>query len=272
MKQSKTIGIIGLGNIGNAIANCSGPPSIQWRTIGFDIDKKKCAKIKKLGIRIAKNSCELVKMSDIIILAVKPQEIGLVLNEIKNFLNRDKLIISAAAGISTEYIERIVGKIRIIRVMPNIAILVKESASAICRGKYATAHDEEIGCKIFSTMGKTFKVSEKFMDSVTALSGSGPAYFFEIINSFVKAGMRLGFSLSQAKNLVFQTARGAVKMLEQINNDPVALRKMVTSKRGTTIEGLKILWDNHLEEILIKAVSAAKKRAGQLAKFKDLSL
>lgn len=263
-KNNKTIGIIGLGNMGGAIANCSGR---IYPTIGFDVDKKKCKKIKNLGIKIAKNNCELVNRSDIIILAIKPQEMGNLLEEIRSFLTGNKLIISVAAGISTEYIERIIGKVRVIRIMPNIAILVNEGASAICRGKYATEKDEGIASKIFSAMGKVFKIPEKFMDAVTALSGSGPAYFFEIINSFIRAGINLGLSQIQAKNLVFQTARGAIAMLEQVNSDPVILRKMVTSKKGTTIEGLKVLWKSHLQEILTKAIFAAKKRAGELAKF-----
>ena len=263
MKIHKTIGIIGLGNMGSAVAKSLGHTT---SLLSFDIDKKKCEKIKKLGVRITKNNCELVRRSNIVILAIKPQEMNLILNEIKNFLNRDKLMISIAAGISTEYIEKIVGKNRIIRVMPNIAILVKESASAICRGKYALEKDEKIAFKIFSIMGNVLKVPEKFMDAVTALSGSGPAYFFEIIDLFTKAGMKSGFSLEQARELVFQTARGALSMLEQIDNDPAVLRDMVTSRKGTTIEGLKVFRENRLGEILTKAVFAARKRAKELAK------
>lgn len=254
--------------MGSAIAKCSGR---IYPTIGFDVDKRKCDKSRWL-VKIAKDNRNLVSRGDVIILAIKPHEMGAVLEEIRDLLTKDKLIISIAAGISTRYIEKIVGKIPVVRVMPNIAILVKESASAICRGKYAKPSDEKIALKIFAEMGKVFKVLEEFMNAVTALSGSGPAYFFEIINSFIKAGIKLGLPKNMAKNLVFQTARGVVNMLEQVDNDPVALREMVTSKKGTTIEGLKILWKNHLEDILIKAVSAANRRAVELAKLLEKRL
>jgi len=266
MKQNKVIGIIGMGNMGSAIARSLAD---TVPLLSFDIDKKKCARIKKFGIKTAGDAGELTKRSDIIILAIKPQEINLVLDEIKRFLSKDKLIVSIAAGITTEYIEGITGKIRVVRVMPNIAILVEEGSSAICCGKYATESDEKITLKTFSAMGKVFKIPEKFMDAATVLSGSGPAYFLEVINSLIKTGVKLGFSLSQAKGLVFQAVRGTIAMLEQISDNPVTIRDMVASKKGVTIEALKILQKNHLEKILMKAVFAAKKRAGELAGFQE---
>jgi pyrroline-5-carboxylate reductase len=269
MKKNRSVGVIGLGNMGSAIAKCISLSSFHRRITGFDIDVKKCAKIRKSGIKTVKDNCELVKGSDIVILAIKPQEINNTLGEIKNLITEDKLIISIAAGISTEYIEGIIGKARVVRVMPNIAILVKEGVSAICCGKYASGGDKKIVCEIFNSAGKTVIIPEKFMDTVTALSGSGPAYLFEIVNSLIKAGTKFGLSQNQAGSLVFQTVRGAITMLEKIDGNPVFLRDMVTSKKGTTIEGLKVLRKNHTEEILIKTVAAARKRSGELSKLSE---
>jgi len=262
MNSGKSIGIIGLGNMGMAIAAGLRDQNLK----GFDIRTDSCQRAEKAGIEIAKDNSDLVQRTNIIILAVKPQEIEGVLKEIKNALTEKKLLISIAAGVSTGFIERFAGKIRVIRVMPNIAILAGEGACAVCRGRYATESDQEVAAGIFRRMGRVYKIAERYIDAVTAISGSGPAYFFEFIELLTKAGKKLGLSPSISKDLVFQTAKGAVKMLESTKKEPAELRDMVTSRKGTTIKALEVFRRHHLERIVFNAVSAARKRAGQLSR------
>ena len=266
MKIKGKIGIIGLGNMGNAIAkgllkNKLVPASC---IIGFDTDAKKATKLKMSGIRIAGENINLVRCSDIVILAVKPQEIKDLLAEIRPLIDKKKLIISILAGVKTAYLEKFAGKAKVVRVMPNIAITIGEGVCAISKGKYASFSDAKIAEKVFAAMGKTFILKESLMDSVTAISGSGPAYFFEIVDYIARAAKKLGLPRNIADKLVIQTAKGAIGMLEN-NPNPSFLTSTVTSKKGTTIEALKLIRKNRIDKIFLKAVSAAKRRAGQLS-------
>jgi len=266
MKLKKRIGIIGLGNMGSAILKGIIKKTIFPKTkiTGFDKDIKKVKKIRNMGIHISMGNKELVNSSDIVIFAIKPQEVKEVLGEIHPFINKNKLIISILAGVKTLYIEKFAGKARVVRIMPNIAITIGEGVSAISKGKYANSSDVKITEKIFSAMGKTFIVDESLMDLITAISGSGPAYFFEIVEYLCLAAKKLGLSENISRKLVIQTAKGAVEMLCR-NPDPSFLTASVTSKKGTTIKALSVIRKMGVKGILFKAISAAKKRAGQLS-------
>ena len=264
---NKKIGIIGLGNMGGAIANGlvrSGSVKINM-LFGLDADLNKCRIAKKrLGISIAGSIKEISSRAGIILIAVKPQDINPVLNGLAHY---DKLIISIAAGITTARIGKALGgRPRVIRVMPNTPAMVGEGISAVCKGRYATAKDAKVTVEIFSSVGETVNINEKYFDLVTAVSGSGPAYFFYLQEALIEAARRLGMDRSTAKKLVSKTAFGAAKLLMESGCSPEVLRRCVTSKGGTTEAAIKVFEENRIKHIAEKAVRAAAKRSKQLSR------
>ena len=261
----KKIGIIGLGNMGGAIANGLVRSGSVKRNMlfGLDADLNKCRIAKKrLGISIAGSIKEISSRADIILIAVKPQDINPVLNGIA----QGKLIISIAAGIKTERIEKALGgRPRVVRVMPNTPAMVGEGISAVCKGRYATAKDVKVTDEIFSSVGETVNIGERYFDLVTAISGSGPAYFFYLKEALIEAALRLGMDKSTAKRLVSKTAFGAAKLLMVSGYGPEALRQRVTSKGGTTERAMKVFERSGMKGIVEKAVIAASKRSRELS-------
>lgn len=257
----RKIGIIGCGNMGGAII------SQNQNAIVFDKDRKKIGNIKKkFSVKVAFDSQDLVKKSNIVIIAVKPQDIDGVLEEIKSVINR-QLIISIAAGITTKYIEnKIGGKIRVIRVMPNIAAQVKSGISAICKGKFAKNNDLKVTEKIFTKIGKVAKVKEKDIDAFTAIAGTGPAYFFYFIEALADAGKKLGFKEKQMADFVIEVAKGSIKLLVEVKLSARELRERVTSKGGTTEAALNVFKHDRFNQIIKEAVLKAAQRAKQLSR------
>ncbi len=272
----KKIGIIGFGNMGEAIAESI---KDKYAVSVFDKDKNKINALK--NIAAADNPAELVKQSEIIILAVKPQDFDALLNEIKGLVG-NKLIISIAAGITTGYIEKILGETRVVRVMPNIAVKIAKGQTGICKGRYAKNKDLFLATKIFKIVGKVWELKEEMIDSITAISGSGPAYIFydleiknidplkipeelkkEYIRRLADAAIAVGFEPEIASYLSIDTAVSSVGLLEQTGNSPSQLRKMITSPGGTTEAALKVITNGGSWS---EAALAAKQRAQELSK------
>jgi pyrroline-5-carboxylate reductase len=188
-----------------------------------------------------------------------------VIEEIADSLDPSKLLISIAAGVPLYAIEAYARKqLRLMRVMPNINVLVQEGASAIAPGNLATEDDLNLTKAIFDCVGRSIVVHEPLMDAVTGLSGSGPAYVFLIIEALTDAGVHLGMTRSQAFTLVTQTLMGSVKLLSDTREHPALLREKVTSPGGTTAAGLYKLEEGGLRKILIDAVTAATQRSKEL--------
>ncbi len=242
------IGIIGAGNMGSAIA-----AGIKGKVLLSDKNK-----------RISDN-ITLAKRSNIIILAVKPQDIRRVLEEIKTH-TKEKLIISIAAGITTLFIEKALGRVRIIRVMPNMPAMVGEGISAISRGRFADKKDFKIASRIFSNLGEVIEVKEKMMDAVTAVSGGGPAYYFLFTYLLAKAGEANGLQEGIALKLARATFIGAAEVIKSKNLSMEELVKKVASKGGTTEAALKVFKQEKLETIIKKAVKSALLRSSKLTK------
>lgn len=272
----KKIGIIGFGNMGSAIAEGI---KDKYTICVFDKDK---SKINALGnIIVSNNPVDLVRESHIIILAVKPQDFDLLLHQIKDSL-QNKLVISIAAGITTGYIEKILGQTRVIRVMPNIAVKIAKGETGICKGRFTQEADLALAKKIFSIVGKVWELKEEMIDSVTAISGSGPAYIYydmeinnidpskvspelknEYIGKLKAAAMAVGFDSQTAQDLAVSTTASSISLSAQGNNLPVQLRKMITSPGGTTEAALKIITNGGSWS---EAALAAKQRAQELSK------
>lgn len=258
------IGIIGCGNMGAAIiSKIKGKYDIlvvEKEPARVNLLKKKY-KVSFVGLGRALES------SDVIILAVKPQNFDEVLSQLSGLIAKNQLVISIAAGITTEYIEKRLGRnVRVIRTMPNLPAQIGEGMTGICKGKKATPADLREAVKIFENIGKTLIVQEKWIDAITAVSGSGPAYVFLFAENFIKAAKALGFNDAQAKALVSQTMRGSLDLLEQSTEDAGTLRERVTSKGGTTAAALEVFGRAGYEKTFKNALMAAKKRAKELAK------
>jgi pyrroline-5-carboxylate reductase len=267
--REKRVAFIGCGNMGSVLISgtlSSGLIS-KDKVLVTDIRPERLEYIREReGISITEKNREAVEKSDVIVLAVKPQVIGKVLSEIRDVVTGDKVIISIAAGITTGFIEEALGKeVPVVRVMPNTPCLVKTGASGISPGKYAGEQEETIAEEMFRGVGIVVKVPEQMLDAVTALSGSGPAYIFYIIESLIEAGMEMGLSEDDARKLVSQTVLGAARMFVETGESPQVLRAKVTSPGGTTEAALKYLEEKGFQKILIAAVKEAAKRSKELS-------
>lgn len=204
---------------------------------------------------------------DIVILAVKPQIVQEVLQTSQHMMRDTHLIISIAAGIPLAALEKHANSgARLIRVMPNTPALVQEAASALSRGTLATEDDMAIAAAIFDSIGKTVILEEKYLDAVTGLSGSGPAYVFSFIEALIDAGLKVGLNRGVAETLVLQTILGSTKLAMTSDIHPAQLRAMVTSPGGTTIAGLHKLEKAGFRGIVMDAVETATNRSRELGK------
>ena len=272
MLRDKHICIIGTGNMGEALISglISSASSKPRNIICTDIHEAKLKAIQeKYGVQTTPNNLNAVADSDIVIYAVKPQIMAAVLNETAEKLDMSKLIISIAAGVPMEAIESCLNKkLRLIRVMPNIAAAVKEAATAVAAGKHATDEDIKLAMTIFNSIGKTVFIPENYlMDAITGLSGSGPAYIFLIVEAMADAGVKVGLSRQEALFLSAQTVLGAAKMLMETQEHPGQLRDRVTSPGGTAIAGLATLESGGLRTTLINAVEVATNRSRELGQM-----
>lgn len=222
--------------------------------------------LKKKYVAVFGMLTDVARRSDVLILAVKPQDLPDVFAEIRRLPLGKKLVVSIAAGIRTATIEKALGGVRVIRVMPNLPAMISEGVSGLCRGKKATAKDLALARSFFDTVGTTVVVEEKMMDALTAVSGSGPAYVFLFAECMMKASRKLGFSDQEAKALVYGTLLGSVRMLAQSVDSAETLRLKVTSKGGTTQAATEVFTRKDIAGIFEKALLAAKKRAAELSK------
>lgn len=268
--MDKKIAVIGVGNMGAALIR--GMLRKSWakpdRFIAADMDKAKLDVLsREFGIKVTEDNRKAAKWADIILLAVKPQILDFVLDEIKSELRIEQLLISVAAGIRTEHMTSRLGKdIPVVRSMPNIAALVGESATAISPGKYATKEHVKLAKEILESIGIVVEVHETLMDAVTGLSGTGPMYVFLIVEGLSDAGVKVGLSRDTANALSVQTILGAAKMMRETGKHPAHLKDLVTSPGGTAISALHSLEKSGLKAMLIDAVETATKRSIELGK------
>lgn len=220
------------------------------------------------GCRADLSNAEVVASSDVIFLAVKPQQAASVLSGLRDHLSGKHLLISIAAGVRTETLQKHLhgGKShpRIIRVMPNTPCLIGQSATAYCLGPGATADDQAVVQRLFDAVGRTFQLDESLLDAVTGLSGSGPAFVYLMIEALSDGGVRMGLPRDVATALAAQTVKGAADMVLSTQLHPGVLKDQVTSPGGTTIAGLQALEDGAVRAALIAAVEAATQRSIEL--------
>jgi pyrroline-5-carboxylate reductase len=266
-----TIGFIGSGNMAEALikgvimAKVYKPQNV----LISDIKQERLDFIaKKYGVTICKDNLTLAAKAETLVLSVKPQNMKDALESIKNSISKVKLVISIAAGIKVSKITSVLGNIAIVRVMPNTPALIGEGAAALFANEQAKTMLEK-ALKIFSSVGKAVVVDEEgLIDSVTALSGSGPAYFFLLMEEMIKAGVELGLPENTAKDLVLQTARGAGLLACEADKNaesPAILRKKVTSPGGTTEAAIKVFSEGNFGQLVNAALKRACERSKELS-------
>ena len=272
MLNDKKIGFIGSGNMGEAMigglidSGAAQPENIICSDVREELLEEMAA---KFGVRTATSNTAVATEADIVILAIKPQIMVPVLQEVKACLDMTKLVISIAAGVPLAAIEGCLNKdLRLIRVMPNVAVSVREGAAAIAAGDHTLKEDIDLAMAIFNSVGKCVFIKENnLMDAITGLSGSGPAYIFMIVDALADAGVRVGLHRKDALLLASQTLLGSAKMLLETGDHPGQLKDSVTSPGGTAIAGLHTLEKGGLRTTLINAVEAATQRSVELGKM-----
>ena len=265
------LGFIGAGNMALAIADSVVKAGLYKGTeiIASDIAAaRRDLFAKQIGAVVTEQNAEVMKQADLVILAIKPQQAKDVLAPLAGLAGSEQIIVSIIAGVTTQIIEKILGpEAAVIRVMPNLAIRVGAGMTAIAKGARANDGHVKMVEKLFQSCGETVLVKEKQMHAVTAVSGSGPAYFFYFVEALIEAGKQAGLSQEQAELLAKQTCLGAAKSLFNGEQSPAELRQAVTSKGGTTAAALAIMEEAKLAEIIGRAVAAAAKRSKELSEL-----
>jgi pyrroline-5-carboxylate reductase len=274
--KNMNIFFIGSGNMGEAlISGIVKNNTFKTSNIfASDINQERLDYMKKeygvsnCVLSDAKNYSNYLSSSDIIVISVKPKDAEQVLNNLKNNITDDKIIVSIMAGITVNYIESILGnKIKITRVMPNTPVMVLEGMSAFTCNKNMKDDDKKVIKNILGAVGKTIELEENKFDIVTAVSGSGPAYVFYLAEAMIKAGEKLGLSYDEARLLVSQTVRGAGQMMSKHEVvSPELFRKKVTSPGGTTEAAINSLEKNNFEKIIFEAIEKAKQKSMELTR------
>jgi len=217
------------------------------------------------GVKTTDNNSDVVQSSNIIILAVKPQNMEQVLDEIKDRVTEDKTVVSIAAGITLTFLQARLKTKKLIRVMPNTPALVQEGMTVMSLCECFSDKDISAVREIFMSIGKVLTMPEKYMDAVTALSGSGPGFIALFTEAMIDSGVKLGLSREQASELAAQTLLGTAKLIDS-GMTPEKLREMVTSPGGTTAAGLKVFEEKDLKTIVNNALQSAAKRAAELGR------
>lgn len=259
----KTLGVIGGGNMGEAIiAQCRQ----KYKIFVTEKDPVKARSLKRKYRVTCTDLAGLIKESAILLIAVKPQDLGDLLTQMVSVEQRH-LVVSIAAGVTTQFIEkRLPERSRVVRAMPNMPAMIGSGMTALASGRYSTKTDLRQAQRIFENVGHSFFVKESELDAVTAISGSGPAYVFLFMEHLTKAARVLGLSENLAEDLVLGTFLGSAQLIALKKISPSVLREKVTSKGGTTQAALNVFAAVALEKIFAAAAQAAFRRAKELSR------
>jgi pyrroline-5-carboxylate reductase len=265
--MSATIALLGVGKLGEALLSGllragTDPGSM----LAAERHVERAAEIaERYGVSTPSPE-EAAARADVVLLAVKPQDMRGLLADIAPHLRAGTLVVSLAAGIPSVLVEQLLPTgTHVVRVMTNTPVFVDEAMSAISAGSHATAEHLQVVEDLLRPVGKVVRVPESQQDAVTALSGSGPAYFFFLVEAMIDAGILLGLPRSVAAELIVQTAVGSARMLRESGEHPVLLREAVTSPGGTTIAAIRTMEDHGVRAAMLAAVEAARDRSRDLA-------
>lgn len=270
MLKDKKIAILGMGKIGGALASSLVRNKIirPENLVGTTAHRESASETtRRLGIKVLVDNIKAAADAEIVILAVKPQSMKKVLNEMKEISREDQLVITLAAARSTRFIEEGLGKtVPVVRAMPNTPCLVNAGMTVLCPGRYAAQEHLQIAREIFAAVGLVAVIdNEELMDGVTALSGSGPAYAYIMIEALAEGGVKVGLPRELATQLAAQSLLGAAKMVLETNEHPAKLKDEVTTPAGVTIDGIMALEDGGIRVTLIKTIERATRKSKELS-------
>lgn len=268
--KEKILGFVGAGNMAGAIINgIVGTKTISpQRVYVFDIHKEKREALQlSAGIHTAESLTELAEKCDVLFLAVKPQSFPEVLADLKPVVNEQKLFVSIAAGISSQYIIDSLGcDCPVIRTMPNTPLLIGKGATAMCRTGNVPDDSFDLVKSLFSACGTVTLLEESQMNAVISVSGSSPAYIYLFAKAVIDSAVKQGIDADTALQLICQTLEGSAGMLRKPNTTPDELIKMVSSRGGTTLKALDVFYAHDFEQMVDEAMTACTKRAEELGK------
>jgi pyrroline-5-carboxylate reductase len=262
-----TIGFLGAGKMATALARGFIQAEVvsPQQLIASDVaPAARTAFSKDVAAKVTDSNTDVVEFASVLVLAVKPDQVSPVLSEVAGRISEDHLLLSIAAGVPISRLEQLTGKARVIRVMPNTPALIGQSATAFALGKSASTQDAQLAMKLLSSVGIAFQVKESLLDAVTGLSGSGPAYVYMFVEALSDGGVAAGLPREVATSLAIQTVLGSARMLLETGQHPGALKDMVASPGGTTIEGLHELEKGKFRGVVISAVRAASEKSRRL--------
>jgi len=265
----KSVGIMGLGNMGESITRALlGAGLAVGDILSFEIKPERMRTVTSAyGIGAAASPRDLAAQCRYLILAVKPQDAKTAISALAPSIDESRIIISIMAGITTSSIISMLEKpAKVVRVMPNIGVAVGEGALGVT-ANYLLAPDElESVAALLAPLGRIVEVGEEQMDAVTALGGSGPAFFLSFLEAMIDGGVKMGLPRDKAYDLAVQTIKGTVALLEKEHGHPALMKERVTSPGGTTIAGLIVLEEKGFKGIVVRALEAARTRAGELSR------
>lgn len=261
MKQARLrIAVIGSGVIGTAIVKSLLRSGCNGGIVATRRQVEKIKALEDLGVEITADNKKAALESDIVLICVKPNDVEKVLKEISKEIE-GKFVISTAATIPLRFYEKTVPKARFVRTMPNIAVLVQEAFTAYSCGENVTSNDRETVKEILGVMGTHQEVDEKYMDAITALSGSGPGYLSIIIEALMYAGLKVGLPRNLALYSSAQTVLGTGKLALEMQEHPAKIKDMVTTPGGTTIEAIYELEGSQIRQALMRAIEVATQKS-----------
>jgi pyrroline-5-carboxylate reductase len=268
MLENQRLAVIGAGKLGEALIRGlldAGAITADRIVVTAGSAERSQALAAQLGVRAAAANAEAARGADVVLLAVKPQQVGPVLDELRAVITPGQLLVSVAASVSVAFIEKRLGaEVPVVRAMPNTAALIKRAMTGVARGTHATAAHLETARGIFAAVGRVVLVDEKHLDAITGLSASGLAFLYVVIESLAEGGVKMGLPRHLATELAAQTMLGAGAMVLETGSHPALLKDNVTTPAGTTIDGLLELEEGGLRVTLIKSVVQATRRAREL--------
>jgi len=265
--MGEQVAILGAGVMGETLL--SGLLRAGWTAADVVITERRPERAAELaakyGVRVMENDAAVAE-ADTVVLVVKPQDIAGLLEEIAGSIRPSALIVCIAAGITTQFVEdRLPPDVAVVRVMPNTPALVDEGMAAISPGKHCDSEHLARARALLEATGKVVQVPEYHQDAITAISGSGPAYIFYVVEAMIEAGVLLGLPRSTSTELVVQTVYGAAAMLKETGEHPTVLREQVSSPAGTTMAALRQLDDHKVRAAFLTAMEAARDRSRELS-------
>jgi pyrroline-5-carboxylate reductase len=269
MYRMAKLAVLGCGKMGEALL--AGLLASGWRTPGeIIVTARSSGRLEELskthGVHTELDNAAAATGADVVVLAVKPQDLDGLLSSISAHVTADQTVLSLVAAISTEFIEARLGdSIPVVRAMPNTPSIVHEGMAGVSAGKYADEAHLKQATDVLGHVGRVVTVRENYLDAVTAISGSGPAYFALLAEAMIEGGILLGLAREVSTELVVQTMLGSAKLLRDEHMHPVELREMVTSPGGTTIRAIRVLEEAGVRAAFLGAIQAAMDRSQELA-------